>query len=427
MGRRMMGRLAAGVAGVAGAVGVAPVASGQPEFFRVDPGVHVYAGPWIAADGDLLAWTGGPDEREPLQTQILRRTETGWQREATLRTPNLRQDYGAITVVSGNRVAMRAAGAGLRIWRHESGQWIEERIGGNGGIIPGEAVAIDGPWLAMPLRHWGMWNLPLVVVYHFDGEKWRLHSHLEAPTDLLPLWVAIENGLMVVQLRAFDVVPEPAPVVIFRLEGDRWRYEQTLPVESWWASINEGRIAITTGGGLTIYAESAPGVWEVDSSVPEVGPFVLDGDTLVAVEPVVPAEWDFRGRAAVFRKTDSGWERTRALYPSNAFSLETARPHLPFALSSYAQVAWADGEIFAVTVEGEWGWFDAWRIVGFPACRADFNGDGVADFADLLAFLEGREQGILSADYDMDLEIGNPAAWDEGDFLEFMRLLEEGC
>lgn len=421
MGRRMMGWLAAAAAGLA-----APVAWGQPEFFRVDPGVHIHAGPWIAAEGDLLAWTGSPDEREPLQTQILRRTETGWQREATFLTENRWQDYGALTVVSGDRVAMRASGAGLRIWRHEGGAWIEERLDRNN-LLWGEAVAIDGPWLAMPLRQWGMWNLPLVVVYHFDGEVWRLHSHLEAPTDLLPLWVAIEDDLMAVQLRTRDVAPEPAPLVLFRLEGDRWRYEQTLPVESWWASINEGRIAVTKGGGLTIYAESAPGVWEVDSSVPEVGPFVLDGDTLVAIEPVVPAEWDFRGRAAVFHRTDTGWERDRVLYPSNAFSLEAAPPHLPFALSNYGPIAWAGGEIFAVTVEGEWGWFDAWRIVGFPACRADFNGDGVADFADLLAFLEGRERGMLSADYDMDGMIGDPWYWDEGDFLEFMRVLEEGC
>lgn len=421
MGTRMMGMLAAAAPGLAAAV-----AWGQPEYVRIDPAVHQYAGPWIAADGDVLAWTGSPDEHKALHTQILRRTETGWQREATLRTPN-RGDYGAITVVSGDRVAMRAGVTGLRIWRHERGQWVEEHLDRND-LLWGEAVAIDGPWLVMPLRRWGMWNLPLVVVYHFDGERWRLHSHLEAPTspDQLPMWIALEDDLMAVQLTN-PMTFEPAPVVVFRLDGDQWRHEQTLPVDSWWVAINEGRIAVLTGGGLTIYVESAPGVWEVDSSVPGVGRFVLDGDTLVAIEPVVPAEWDFRGRAAVFHRTDTGWERTRALYPSNAFSLETSRPHLPFALSNYAPIAWADGEVFAVTVEGEWGWFDEWHIVGFSACGADFNGDGVADIADLQAFLEGREQGLMSVDYDMDVEIGNPADWDEGDLLEFMRLLEEGC
>src|SRR5690606_41931884 len=111
------------------------------------------------------------------------------------------------------------------------------------------------------------------------------------------------------------------------------------------------------------------------------------------------------------------------------FTLEFGEPtHLPLALCQFVPVAWHDGEVFAVTAEaGLSGYPESWRIVGFPACRADFNGDGVADLADLAAFLEGREQGMMSADYNMNAKLGFPSAWDDEDFLEFMRALEEGC
>ncbi len=426
-------RTIVGLGAVVGAMGFAGVACGQPEYLRLDPRGNQFAAPWIDVDGDLMAWTETPGPPHTgMTTHVYRRTGEGWAPEAELRSSGRYQELGALTAVDGDRVVMRAGGNGLRIWRHGDNGWIEEHIdyGSNDYHQFGEAFAIDGDWLAIPLGDWDQWDRPLVQLFRFDGDVWRIDATLDVPRDPrdLPLWIAIEDDLMAVQLRRQREYWEPGPVVLFRLRAGAWSHEATLPTESWWVAINEKRVAVVDYDGLSIYIQSTPGVWEVDSLVPEVeGQFVLDGDTLVTTEGDVPAEWYYRRRAAIFRSTDAGWVRTRAMYPSNTYTLGT-HWRLPYALSQFGPIGWSHGEVFAITAErSETAWWDPWRIVVFPACRADFNGDGAADMADLLAFLEGREQGMMSADYDMDIQIGRPGEWDEGDFLEFMRALEEGC
>lgn len=58
------------------------------------------------------------------------------------------------------------------------------------------------------------------------------------------------------------------------------------------------------------------------------------------------------------------------------------------------------------------------RIV---ACRADFNGDGVADIFDFLAFLNAFDAGDPLADFDFDGELT------VFDFLAFQNRFDQGC
>src|SRR5690606_24231263 len=116
---------------------------------------------------------------------------------------------------------------------------------------------------------WGRWDRPLAAVFHFDGTAWRFHSELNAPTEPLQAaqWIDIEGDVLAMQLFDASVVWDPAPVVIFRLDGGEWRHETTLPVQARWVAINEGRIAIPHVEGLALYTEAAPGQWELGSIV----------------------------------------------------------------------------------------------------------------------------------------------------------------
>ena len=58
------------------------------------------------------------------------------------------------------------------------------------------------------------------------------------------------------------------------------------------------------------------------------------------------------------------------------------------------------------------------RIV---ACRADFNGDGMADLFDFLAFLNAFDAGEILADFDFDGELT------VFDFLAFQNRFDAGC
>src|SRR5690606_34180060 len=125
MGKRTIAQLAA--TGIAGALLAPPVAHAQPEYLRLDPGGNQDNALWFDTDGEVLAWTESPGAPAGLTTHIWRRTATGWAPEAEFHTPHA-WDEGALTLLRGDRVVMRSAGFGLRIWRHGDNGWAEERI-----------------------------------------------------------------------------------------------------------------------------------------------------------------------------------------------------------------------------------------------------------------------------------------------------------
>lgn len=65
-------------------------------------------------------------------------------------------------------------------------------------------------------------------------------------------------------------------------------------------------------------------------------------------------------------------------------------------------------------IEGE-------AAISIVACRADFNGDGVADVFDFLAFFNAFDAGEALADFDFDGELT------VFDFLAFQNRFDQGC
>ena len=64
---------------------------------------------------------------------------------------------------------------------------------------------------------------------------------------------------------------------------------------------------------------------------------------------------------------------------------------------------------------------DSVRVPLTIGCRADFNGDGVADFFDYLDFVDALSNGLHSADFNHDGKI------DFLDYLDFESALSAGC
>jgi hypothetical protein len=88
-----------------------------------------------------------------------------------------------------------------------------------------------------------------------------------------------------------------------------------------------------------------------------------------------------------------------------------------------------DGEVVALHIDAADGSLPeivtvddtAVLIVGHPACRADFTGDGVVNSQDFFAFLTAFFQGAPSADFNHDAGVNSQ------DFFDFLGAFFAGC
>ena len=418
----MRTRMIAAVAAAAGALGAGAPAHAQPEYVRLETHSDPSYPALFDVEGDLLAWTSRPyPPSDGLVTNIYRRGAAGWQLEAEL-VGAVDQDQG-FTVIEGDRIATAPYGfSGTRVYRHNGQGWASEPVKGNSNtfVTGSEIIDVSGKWL-VAARRWPHAD-GLVLVYRFDGAVWRYHSRLEDPElpDHVGGWVQIEGDVLAVG--AMDDTFAPASLVIFRLVDGAWQLEARIAEGGHPMDIDQGRVLAFHEGQLAIYEQLSPGAWAATASFPVIGYPDLDGDRLVGLEPFGGAiPYGNNCRAVLYEQTSAGWVRMRALYPSTAFGSGSPTPSIGFIW--WGQAKYADGEIFVRSYD----MFDGEYILGFSTCRADFNGDGAADLLDLVAFLEAREEYRMNVDYDMDGDIGHPGYWDEGDFLEFIRALEEGC
>lgn len=396
---------------IAGALAISSAcgsAGAQPEYWRQETGGWGTYWAWLGLDGDVLAWSAAHWPSTQIVTHVYRRIDGVWTHEADL--PGW-EGPEAFTVVGGDRIVVWGF-EGQRIYRHDGATWRREPIdrGSNGLFIGADVIDFDGTWLVVRRAGWpGQGKTGLAYVFHFDGTAWRLHSRLEAqglygrPGG----WMKIHDGVIAAG-SLLDVSPYDGPVSIFRLVDGAWRHEATVPAPAGPMAVDSGRVAINSGAGdISVFTQSAPGVWEEDSTLlPAVGDgfgrhATFDGDRLLTTERYYH-DHSFLGHcAAVYVRTSAGWELTRTLFPSNALSLLSGIPS--YAFSGNSQVLPAGGEIFVRSfTDGGVDYFSA-----FPACRADFNGDGVADFHDFVAFLEARNEVRMNVDYDMDASIRN--------------------
>jgi hypothetical protein len=407
------------------ALAAAGGASGQPEFLRLETHSDPVYPALFDVEGNLLAWTSRPyPPSDGLVTNIYRRTGGGWALEAQL-PGAVDQDQG-FTVIEGDRIATTTYGfAATRVYRHDGQAWASEPVrGASNTFAPGsEIIDVSGEWLVAAPR-WPQIE-GLAHVYRFDGAVWRYHSLLKDPAlpNHVGGWVQIEGDVLAVGAVGDTFVP--ASLVIFRFVDGAWRVEARVPEGQHPLDIDQGRVLASDQGQLAIYEEVAPGEWAPTARFPAAtGLPDLDGDKLLTLERYDgPSPYENSCRAVLYQQAGADWVRSRTLYPSTAFGYGAAPWSIGFI--QWGQTKHADGEIFVRSYDYLLGGGE--YILGFSACRADLNGDGVADALDVAAFLEAREEFRMNVDYDMDGEIGFPGIWDEGDFLEFMRLLAEGC
>ncbi|MFG0285794.1 MAG: hypothetical protein ACF8R7_15370 [Phycisphaerales bacterium JB039] len=401
---------------------LASTAAAQPEYLRLDSRDSSPYRPSLDVEGDLLVWTAlsqWPDYG--LVAHIYRRQGLDWLLEAEIPDENPDLWFGGCDI-SGDRIALWPQRRILRfdgvLWRDEP---IEQRA-----LLPldEDDASLDGDYFAVRQFPDQWAERGMGTVYHFDGAVWRHQADLLAPFagDRQTTSVALEGNLIACSTWRSPPSATPGPVAIFRRDNSgRWNTEAVLPGATGPVVIDAGRIAFRTEAGIDVYVQSSPAIWKLDATIAiGFGPgryFALAGDTLVTSELIPGYTRDFFNRALVYRRTASGWERDRELYPSVLGPLNP----LWGGVFQGSPIAYNNGEIFALTNEELWQ--GKWRIIGFGPCRADFNGDSVLDGADLIAFLVARSDQWLCTDYDGDGRVGD----DHGDFLEFMRLFEQGC
>ncbi|MCC6675673.1 MAG: hypothetical protein IT436_00890 [Phycisphaerales bacterium] len=429
-----------------------------------DPLTSDIFGYGIAFDGATLV-AGAPFSTfsgvsQPGRAFVFERAGDRWQQTARLLPPILKEGsgFGVQVAVDGDRIAIGAPGEDDLPLTNAGAVYLYERVAGTWTFIQrlappspensgnfGVAVALRGDDLLIGSNgatHGGVALAGEVLVYHRDAGTWTRTGSFSASDadfdDNFGSSIDFEGDTAVVGAIDDDHSDraDPGAAYIFSRAGGAWTEVDKLIASDpgdgslfgGCVSINGGTVIVgaerhdhsglNEAGAAYVFRAGAGGEWAEAARLVSPAPEAVDrfgcdvavrGQTvLVGAHLANPGTRV--GAAYIYRETAGAWSYDRTLTASDG-----GNTNFGWRLAVAGDRAAIAGPFYQ-TNRGA-----VYMFTGLHACRADFTGDGVVDFADYLDFLN------LYDSLDPRADLSGDGVVDFADYLEFLNFYDAGC